>query len=925
MSIRMLIDASHQEETRVAIVDGNRVEDFDYESSSKKQLKGSIYLAKVTRVEPSLQAAFVDYGGNRHGFLAFSEIHPDYYQIPVADREALIAEEAAANADLLEVEAKEQQEKPKKRRRRPRRRYSEGDAENHIENTEDENSASETADNVEIEDEEKTAEADALETDSQVADDNTEKQEVPDGNENDLAAKRNSRRKRSKTKAETTKADNVITEDVANEDNKAEEHNDDHDEAELMDDEFIENGDLAQESHEEVNAPSEEEEEERLRIKMAKRLRYKYKIQEVIKKNQIILIQVVKEERGNKGAALTTYLSLPGRYCVLMPNTLHGGGVSRKIANVKDRKKLKNILSELNMPKGHACIIRTAGSDRTKLEIKRDYDYLKRMWDAIRELTLKSIAPTQIYEEGNLIKRSIRDLYTRDISEIIVEGERGYKTAKNFMSMLMPSHAKKIHHYVDPIPLFQRYKVEAHLDSMYSPTAQLKSGGYIVINPTEALVSIDVNSGRATKEHNIEETALKTNLEAAEEIARQLKLRDMAGLVVIDFIDMEENRNNRAVERKMKDCLKADRARIQVGRISSFGLMEMSRQRLRVGVLESSTTPCPHCEGSGVLRSVESQSLHILRIIEEEGSRSNNSHFTVYLPSRIAIYLLNNKRENLISLEKRNNFSVSIAIDSDLTASAYRMDKSGKPSGTLQNRNDSLRLGHDVNTLIDVTEEDVSPKETNNEKSKRRRRRRKSSQNKNNSPANETDENSVQAEEDHDRPRRKRRSRRGRRRDFDHKPENNTEETDNKSDLAVSGETKTVTAEVTEKQETKEETKPKPKPRRNRKVQDDAETEKNTEQNIQVEDVSETVAAKVEEKPKPKRATRTRKKPVEEKTETSEEIPADKKPAKSTRKRTTKKTDAASKAETVTDKETGSNSDTTPVEVKPKKKGWWSR
>jgi len=921
----MLIDASHQEETRVAIVDGNRVEDFDYESSSKKQLKGSIYLAKVTRVEPSLQAAFVDYGGNRHGFLAFSEIHPDYYQIPVADREALIAEEAAANVDLFEVEAKEQQEKPKKRRRRPRRRHSESDTENHVEKTDDA--------------------GELIVSDIQETDENSEKKVEPEDNEKDLAAKRKPRRKKSNTKAESTKADDVITEELADDANNAEEHDDDddhnhdhgHDENEFTDDEFIENGDLAIESHEEVNSPSEEEEEERLRIKMAKRLRYKYKIQEVIKKNQIILIQVVKEERGNKGAALTTYLSLPGRYCVLMPNTLHGGGVSRKIANVKDRKKLKNILSELNMPKGHACIIRTAGSDRTKLEIKRDYDYLKRMWDAIRELTLKSIAPTQIYEEGNLIKRSIRDLYTRDISEILVEGERGYKTAKNFMSMLMPSHAKKIHHYVDPIPLFQRYKVEAHLDSMYSPTAQLKSGGYIVINPTEALVSIDVNSGRATKEHNIEETALKTNLEAAEEIARQLKLRDMAGLVVIDFIDMEENRNNRAVERKMKDCLKADRARIQVGRISSFGLMEMSRQRLRVGVLESSTTPCPHCEGSGVLRSVESQSLHILRIIEEEGSRSNNSHFTVYLPSRVAIYLLNNKRENLISLEKRNKFSVTIAIDNDLTASAYRMDKSGKPSGTLQNRNDSLRLGHDVNKLIDVTEEDVTPKETNketnkeannetnNEKSKRRRRRRKPSQNKSNLPTNEPDENSVLGEEDHDRPRRKRRPRRGKRRDFDNKIENKTDESNSKSDKDLSDETKTVTADVTDKQEIKEEAKTNPKPRQKRKVQDDDKKEENTDQNKQLAEVSETAAAKEEVKPKPKRAPRARKKSVEDKSEANEESQTEKKPARSPRKRTTKKTETASETAPIPDKEAVSVANTAPVEVKPKKKGWWSR
>ncbi|MBT5075007.1 MAG: ribonuclease E/G [Kordiimonadaceae bacterium] len=748
MSIRMLIDASHQEETRVAIVDGNRVEDFDYESSAKKQLKGSIYLAKVTRVEPSLQAAFVDYGGNRHGFLAFSEIHPDYYQIPVADREALIAQEAAANADLLEAEeaaadAAAEKAEAKKVAKKPRGRgRKKKDPE-----TSEENSEESDAEKVETE----TAETEEVKT---------EEAETEEAEEAPAKKKRKPR-----TKAEKTKDDPVIEEDASEEDEAEVEAEDEKD------------------SDDAGNGTSDEDEEERLRIKMAKRLRYKYKIQEVIKKNQIILIQVVKEERGNKGAALTTYLSLPGRYCVLMPNTLHGGGVSRKIANVKDRKKLKNILSSLNMPKGHACIIRTAGSDRTKPEISRDYDYLKRMWEAIREHTLKSIAPSQIYEEGNLIKRSIRDLYTKDISEILVEGEKGYNTAKNFMAMLMPNHAKKIHHYEDAIPLFQRYRVETHLDSMYSPTAQLKSGGYIVINPTEALVSIDVNSGRATKEHNIEETAIKTNLEAAEEVARQLKLRDMAGLVVIDFIDMEDNRNNRAVERKMKACLKSDRARIQVGRISSFGLMEMSRQRLRVGVLESSTTACPHCEGSGLLRSVESQSLHILRIIEEEGIRAKNSKFTVYLPSSVAVYILNNKRNNLIDLEKRYDFSVSIAIDNDLTASAHRMEKSGKPSIASQKRKDSLKLGKDVNTLIDVTEEDVSPSEENTDRPKRRRRRRRNQNNRNSNYENDKSEasesnisseskdssenaQSEQSEEktgEQDRPRRRRRPNRGRR------------------------------------------------------------------------------------------------------------------------------------------------------------------
>lgn len=887
MSIRMLIDASHREETRVAIVDGNQLEDFDYESSAKKQLKGSIYLAKVTRVEPSLQAAFVDYGGNRHGFLAFSEIHPDYYQIPVADREALIAAEAEANANLLENED-EEQEKPKKRKRRPRRKK---EAVN-MNASEEEASTEQT-----VEKEAKAPAADAKpEEETKSADENEEKPKE----------KKKRGRPRSKTKAEATKDADVIEEDVEEQSSDSEDTETEVDEAadqttvEMDDADNPDDKDDVKNNH-----SSEEEEEERLRIRMAKRLRYKYKIQEVIKKNQIILIQVVKEERGNKGAALTTYLSLPGRYCVLMPNTLHGGGVSRKIANIADRKKLKNILSSLNMPKGHACIIRTAGSDRTKAEIKRDYDYLKRMWESIRDLTLKSIAPAQIYEEGNLIKRSIRDLYTRDVNEIIVEGERGYRTAKNFMGMLMPSHAKKVKQYNGEVPLFQKYQVENYLDEMYSPTAQLKSGGYLVINPTEALVSIDVNSGRATKEHNIEETALKTNLEAAEEVARQLKLRDMAGLVVIDFIDMEEQRNNRAVERKMKACLKSDRARIQVGRISSFGLMEMSRQRMRVGVLESSTTTCPHCEGSGLLRSVESQSLHILRIIEEEGFRAKNSKFIVYLPANVAVYILNNKRTSLIELEKRYDFSVSIEIDNELTASAHRMEKSGKPSISAQQKKDALRLGRDVDTQVDVTEEDVNPApaEETKERPKRRRRRRRGQQNRNNNPTAEGNEKADQetnekpdAEEDNQsRGRRKRRPRR---------PRNLVK------DVEQNGGPTEVTAEKVEKTETTEE---KPKPRRNQRKKSE-EPEKLTDNGTQ--DIPE-------EKPIRKRRPSSRKK-TEDGTAPSgdESVKAEEKPTKPVRKRTTKKEEPKAVEEKPDAEKPVSKK---PNDNKPKKKGWWSR
>lgn len=662
MTIRMLIDASHEEETRMAIVRGNRVEDFDYESLAKRPLKSNVYLAKVTRVEPSLQAAFVEYGGNRHGFLAFSEIHPDYYQIPVADREALIAKEAVANIEVLEDEADDK----------------EPEADSEKDDTED----NDTEDNVEDNDSEEDGE-DASDEISSI-----------------------------------------------------------HDE--------------------------DEDEEARLRLKMAKRLRHRYKIQEVIKKNQIILIQVVKEERGNKGAALTTYLSLPGRYCVLMPNTLHGGGVSRKIASVSDRKRLKSILADLNMPGGMACIIRTAGHSRTKAEIKRDYDYLNRMWSGIRDLTLKSIAPTLIYEEGNLIKRSIRDHYTREIDEIWVEGEKGYTTARNFMRLLMPSHAKKVQHYKDSVPLFHKYQVEGELDSLYNPTVQLKSGGYIVINPTEALVSIDVNSGRATKGHNIEETAHKTNLEAAEEVARQLRLRDMAGLLVIDFIDMEQRSNNRSVEKRMKDCLKADRARLQVGRISGFGLMEMSRQRLRSGVLESSTRTCPHCEGTGVIRAVESQALHILRSLEEEGIRKQNRPIQVSLPTTVAIYMLNTKRRKMLELEENYGLSIDVTIDDTLPETAFRIDKK------------------------DTSKKEIG-KQTRPEKSNRsdksgqnRQQNQNRPQNNNNSSNNSSNNNNnnndqaAATDEDGQPKRRRRRRRRGRGRDDNNQPQQEAGEQTNK-------------------------------------------------------------------------------------------------------------------------------------------------
>ncbi len=575
MGKKMLIDAAHPEETRVVVVNGNRVEEFDFESENRKQLRGNIYLAKVTRVEPSLQAAFVEYGGNRHGFLAFSEIHPDYYQIPVADREALLKQQAD--------EARREEEE------------------------EDEEEAAETA---------KAAEAKADEAGEDGAEENGDEQ--------------------------TASADKGETDTVQS-------------------DETVES--VGAEDAMEEAAPRKQ------------RINYRsYKIQEVIKRRQIILVQVVKEERGNKGAALTTYLSLAGRYCVLMPNTARGGGISRKITVAADRKKLKGIAESFDVPEGMGLIIRTAGAKRTKAEIKRDYEYLLRMWESVRELTLKSTAPTLVYEEGSLIKRSIRDLYDKDIDSIQIEGDEGYKEAKNFMRMLMPSHAKNVQPYKEKQPLFQKFQVEQQLDAMLNPTVTLKSGGYVVINPTEALVSIDVNSGRSTKERNIEQTALKTNLEAAEEIARQMRLRDLAGLIVIDFIDMDENRNNRAVERKLKDCLKTDRARIQVGRISHFGLLEMSRQRMRSGVLEGSTVICPHCSGTGLVRSVESMALHVLRGVEAEAIKGRAAAFTVKVPAEVAIYILNQKRANLLDVEERYGTSVYIEADATLAGSEHKIE-----------------------------------------------------------------------------------------------------------------------------------------------------------------------------------------------------------------------------------------------------------
>ena len=634
MSMRMLIDARHREETRVAVVKGNRIEEFDFESAEHKQLKGNIYLAKVTRVEPSLQAAFIDYGGNRHGFLAFSEIHPDYYQIPKADRDALLREEAEHAAEEERLRSAE---------------YDVADGQPSTE---------------------------------------TEVQGEPD--EGDVAEATGT------ATATTTEAGTGS-----------------------------------------ARSPVDESAADELRRKR-QNLRRRYKIQDVIQRRQVLLVQVVKEERGNKGAALTTYLSLAGRYCVLMPNTSHGGGISRKISNGPDRKRLKSIMTDLKLPSTMGLIVRTAGLSRTKVEIKRDFDYLARLWDEIRERTLKSTAPALIYRDSDLIKRAIRDLYHREIEEVIVEGEEGYKAARGFMKLLMPSHVRRVHQHTDATPLFQRSGVEDQLSAMYQPIVQLKSGGYLVINPTEALVSIDINSGRSTREHNIEQTAYNTNLEAAQEIARQLRLRDMAGLIVIDFIDMEQSGHVRKVEKAMKEALKNDRARIQVGRISSFGLMEMSRQRLRTGVLEASTKPCPHCEGTGLMRTAASAGLSALRMVEDEAARGRGERILLRAGREAAVYVLNKKRAELADIEQRYGVSIEVAIDEGFEGARMTVESSGpRPTAVPRPEPVAVAEPEDEELLAEDEDEDEDEEtveisleredggESDSERTGRRRRRRR--------------------------------------------------------------------------------------------------------------------------------------------------------------------------------------------------------
>ncbi|MEO6040910.1 MAG: Rne/Rng family ribonuclease [Croceibacterium sp.] len=624
MATRMLIDARHPEETRVAVLTGNRIEEFDFESAEHKQIKGNIYLAKVTRVEPSLQAAFVDFGGNRHGFLAFSEIHPDYYQIPQSDREALLAEEQAHAEEEAALRAADDED---------------GD---HHEGPDD-------FDGHDLGDDLHDHDDDGHE------EDDDEHDEDGRGGVEEI---------------DTGETDEVATiEDGFVEDSPAEDAD-----GEAADEHP--RGTRGRGRRQGRSGGARAKEVDELRAKR-QALRRRYKIQDVIQRRQVLLVQVVKEERGNKGAALTTYLSLAGRYCVLMPNSSHGGGISRKISSVGDRKRLKSIVGELTLPRSMGLIVRTAGLQRTKTEIKRDFDYLARVWDEIRERTLSSSAPALIHSDSDLIKRAIRDIYNREIEEVVVEGDDGYRSARAFMKLLMPSHVRRVKQYADPVPLYQRYGAEDQLSAMYDPVVQLKSGGYLVINPTEALVSIDINSGRSTKEHGIEATALNTNLEAAREIARQLRLRDMAGLVVIDFIDMEYSSNVRKVEKAMKDALRNDRARIQVGRISGFGLMEMSRQRLRTGVLEATTRSCPHCDGTGLVRTASSAGLSALRLIEDEAAKGKGTTISLFASTEAAVYLLNAKRADLHEIEERYAVTVEVLPEGEDEGAKMRVGSTG--------------------------------------------------------------------------------------------------------------------------------------------------------------------------------------------------------------------------------------------------------
>ena len=883
MTTRMLIDARHPEETRVAVLKGNRIEEFDFESADKKQIKGNIYLAKVTRVEPSLQAAFVDFGGNRHGFLAFSEIHPDYYQIPREDREALLAEEAAAAEEEARLRADEE-------------------------------------DGVDEDDDFDRGNGVGSLADDFAGDEGVEEIDTSE-------------------KDEVATIEGGMVEEDETENGAAGEDEDDGAEANGDD-----RGQGRRRGRRQGRARSKEAEEIRAK-RMA--LRRRYKIQDVIQRRQVLLVQVVKEERGNKGAALTTYLSLAGRYTVLMPNSSHGGGISRKISSSADRKRLKQIVAELKLPKTMGCIIRTAGLQRTKTEIKRDFDYLARLWDEIRDNTLAATAPAMIHSDSDLVKRAIRDIYNREIEEVVVEGDEGYKAARQFMKLLMPSHARRVKQYADPVPLFQRYGAEDQLTAMYDPVVQLKSGGYLVINPTEALVSIDINSGRSTKEHGIEATALSTNLEAAKEIARQLRLRDMAGLVVIDFIDMEYSSNIRKVERAMKDALKHDRARIQVGRISGFGLMEMSRQRLRTGVLEATTRSCPHCDGTGLVRTASSAGLSALRLIEDEAAKGRGSLISLYASTEAAVYLLNQKRSDLAEIEDRYGVSVEVLPEGENEGAKMRVVSSG-PRPIHTPKFEPLQLDDDLDDLIDEEEdedEDIvdARDEDDDQDARKKRRRRRGGRNRKRrdqedeagelDAADETDQESDEANGDEaddqaeaadgeERPK-KRRRRGGRRR----KRRGEGEGEEGLSDAAADAEDEQEEAEaVTDEgqaeagpavedaaveQQAEPAAEAPAKPRRSRRKKADAEAEAAVaEEPATASPEPAAEEAQAEAEAKPKRRTRRKKADVEaealvaeaqtEIVEAAEAAPAEEAPAKPKRTRR-KKVEAEPAPEVIAD------------------------
>ena len=1024
MSNKMLIDASHPEETRVAVVRGNRIEEYDFESQEKKQLRGNIYLAKVTRVEPSLQAAFVDYGGNRHGFLAFSEIHPDYYQIPIADRQALLeaeAEDARASREAEEAEDnvvevasdEEDDEAPKKKPRRRRSRKAKAAEESTEESSEEtpaetniEAEATEAEVKTDIEtdepveeekpkrrstrrkkapiaskksedkqaDAEQAVEAPEAESEAEpeptpkpkrrttrrkkapvadtpseeVADDNSDDDDNPttmaamvemdsiseplpddsEESEEDVSSsddepvaeekpkRRSTRRKAAPKKKAEPKADSeepveattendteVTSEEASSEEETPQEEakpkkraprrNSRKKKEAVAEEETSEDSDTdedASDNDESVESVGQEDALEEVPVSPRRQRRH-YKIQEVIKRRQVLLVQVVKEERGNKGAALTTYLSLAGRYSVLMPNTARGGGISRKITNAADRKRLKAIATGLEVPQGMGVILRTAGASRTNSEIERDFDYLMRLWEQVRNLTLSSSAPCLVYEEGSLIKRSIRDLYDKDTGEVVVSGEDGFKEAKDFMNMLMPTAAKKVKLHKDKQAIFSKFGVETQLDKMVTPQVTLKSGGYLIIDQTEALVAVDVNSGRSTREHSIENTALQTNLEAAEEVARQLRLRDLAGLIVIDFIDMEEKRNNRAVEKKLKDCLKNDRARIQVGRISHFGLMEMSRQRMRASVLESTMDVCSLCGGTGHVRSDSAIALHVFRAIEEHVSRHNRYDAVIKTTPAIALHILNHKRAALLDLESRYGLAIIVEGTNEIKGQNFEIQKGDLATGEVK----SKAVGFQNGT---VDTDDTAEDEENKTRGRKRGRGRRKNYDDDNQEQTEEENNSSEEttssdSDDDDKPRKKRR--RGKRGGKRRGNEEQTEEASENNDASPAAEQQP--AEVTEVESEPVEEKPKSRSTTRRKapVSKPVETVAET-----VPDESTSQEPATEEKPKPRRTTR-RKKPVE--AEAPEEV-------------SPQETQADTSSDTSEENQT---------EGEKKKKGWWNR